>query len=95
MTRPDIELHIDELVLRGFESMSANDRRAIAAAIEAELSRLLLASEGPSWESAAGSRPSLRADEVTLTADGDATALGTSVAATLYRALDAAARGGA
>lgn len=92
MTRPVIELHIEELVLRGFESV---DRRAVAAAVEAELGRLLLASEGTSWASAGGSRPSLRAGEVTLAADADATALGTGVAAMLYRALEAAARGGA
>jgi hypothetical protein len=40
MTAPRIELHIEELVLHGFER---RDRHAIADAFELELSRLLSA----------------------------------------------------
>jgi hypothetical protein len=36
-TRPNIELHIEELVLHGF---SPSDRSAIGAAVESELARL-------------------------------------------------------
>lgn len=38
VNRPNVELHIEELVLHGFAQA---DRRAITAAIEAELGRLL------------------------------------------------------
>ena len=38
MKRPNINLHIDELVLHGF---AAGDRYAIADAVQSELSRLL------------------------------------------------------
>jgi hypothetical protein len=38
VSRPSVELHIEQLVLRGF---SPGDKHAIAAALESELVRLL------------------------------------------------------
>jgi hypothetical protein len=85
-----IEVHIDELVLRGVAPV---DRAALAATLEAELGRLLQATDGRDWASASGARPSLDGGSVEVGADaGD---LGTQLAATLHATLAALTGGGA
>jgi hypothetical protein len=79
-----IEVHIEELVLRGFPGV---DRYEVAAAVERELERLMLASEGGAWEQAAGSRPSLDGGQVELARTGDASVLGEAIGAALHRSL--------
>jgi len=44
VVKPNIKLHIDELVLHGF---APGDRYAIAAAVERELAQLFTADQGP------------------------------------------------
>jgi hypothetical protein len=84
-----IELHIEELVLRGVGDL---DRRVLQAAVEEELSRLLATEVAP-WAAAAGSRPSLWAGRVGVT--GNPQLLGRQLAATLHASLAGlAARGG-
>jgi hypothetical protein len=79
-----IELHIEELVLRGFGPL---DRPAIAAAVEAELGRLLLTSDLRYWHVAAGSRPSVDGGEFVLEGAASTTALGSSIAAAVHTSL--------
>ncbi|HYO14003.1 MAG TPA: hypothetical protein VE685_12480 [Thermoanaerobaculia bacterium] len=53
MKRPNLEIHIEELILRG---MPPGSKRGLAEAIEAEVRRLI--QEGgmpPGWENAGGS----------------------------------------
>lgn len=92
MSRPPvIELHIEELVLRGVSDV---DREALQTAVEEELGRLLTVDDAP-WAAAAGSRPSLTGGEIGLTA-GDPQLLGQRLAAAVHGALSGlATRGGA
>jgi hypothetical protein len=87
-----IELHIDELALEGF---SAADGRAIAAAMERELARLLAGPNAP----LAGARRSLSLDrldagELTLPPRAKPAQIGVAAARAVSRSLGLFARGG-
>jgi hypothetical protein len=86
-----IELHIEELVLRGVGDL---DRRVLQAAVEEELSRLL-ATKGAASADAAGSRASLRTGAIDLSSD-DPQSLGRQLADALHASIAGLAmRGGA
>jgi hypothetical protein len=79
--RPNIELHIEELVLDGF---APGDRQRIGAAVQHELARLL-AERGapPGWEQGgAGAR--MGAGTMRLTAGAKPEAIGAQVARAVY-----------
>lgn len=53
MKRPNVEIHIEELILRG---MPPGSKRGLAEAIEAEVRRLIeVGGLPPGWENAGGS----------------------------------------
>jgi hypothetical protein len=79
-----IELHIDELVLEGFD---ARDRRAIADVLQRELGRLLAERGGP-WTPSAAER--IDAGAVAVARGVAARDVGAAVAAALLRALPGA-----
>src|SRR5262249_16728793 len=82
--KPNIELHIEELVLYGF---ALGDRERIQAAVEQELTRLF-AEEGIPSELTRGGEI-LYPDEGTFTvaAHSRAEAVGVQVASAVYRSL--------
>ena len=79
-----IELHIDELVLEGFD---ARDRRAIADALQRELGQLL-GEGGGAWAPSAAER--VDAGTVAVGRSAPARDVGAAVAAALLRALPVA-----
>ena len=86
-----VTLHIEQLVVRGLP-LTATDRAELAAALEAELGRLLASAEGgPRWTEL-GDRPQLDARPVTHRSGGNPGALGRAVAASLTAALGAGPR---
>ena len=86
MKKPNIKLHIDELVLHGF---APGDRYAIADAVQYELSRLL------AWEfSASTLSPSLvngsealriNAGNIQVTSGAKADSIGVQIAQAVHR----------
>ena len=81
-----ISLHIEELVVRGVP-LTATDRAELAAALEAELSRLLAsAGGGRSWADL-GDRPHVAAEPVTYQPGGSPVALGRAVAESVFAGL--------
>jgi hypothetical protein len=92
-TPPAVELHIDEVTLDGF---SAADGRAIAAAMERELARLLSGPDAP----LGGARRSLSLERLDagalhLPAGAKPGQIGVAAARAISRSLGAVARGGA
>ena len=87
-----VRLHIEEVVVRGLP-LTATDRAELAAALAAELGRLLGAWDGgPKW--APGDRPELEARPITYRPGADAGALGRAVAASLVAGLGKLGGGG-
>jgi hypothetical protein len=88
MRRPNIKLHIEELVLHGF---SPNDRYAIADAVEQELSRLLVTDfEAPQLPpSLAGNRDMPRVDAGTfpVASGAKANSIGAQIAGAVHGGL--------
>ncbi|MEE1782971.1 hypothetical protein PUR71_08585 [Streptomyces sp. SP17BM10] len=76
-----IELHIDHLVLDGFDG-AAGDPRALSAALRAELARLLASTPAATWRPARATV--LRGPEVTVTGPA---ATGRDLADAVYRAV--------
>jgi len=81
-----VRLHIEELVVRGLP-LTATDRAELAAALTAELGRLLAAEDGGRRWAALGDRPELQARPITYRPGADAGALGRAVAASLVAGL--------
>jgi len=81
MTR--IVLHIDRLVLRGIDR---SDAAAVTARIQAELQRLLSASDTAQDIAGAGNRPRV-AGKVRLAAGSATRALGTAVAGRIVQGI--------
>jgi hypothetical protein len=82
MKHPNLEIHIEELILRG---MPPGSRRGLAEAIEAEVRRLI--EEGglpPGWESAGGSLR-LPGGGFEVDPQSKPAAIGTQVAQGLHR----------
>ncbi|MBI1868062.1 MAG: hypothetical protein HYS06_07195 [Methylocystis sp.] len=90
---PRYELRIDELVLEGF---APGDRRAVAAAMESELTRLLSGPDAPF--TAVGARgfsvDSLNAGAFSIAAGASPAAVGVAAARAVGRSLGALSRGG-
>jgi hypothetical protein len=82
--KANVELHIGELVLRG---LPYGQRYRVAAAVEAELKRLL--DEGglsPSL-AAGGTVPQVRVDDLRLAAGAKPDAVGEQIAGRIYTSL--------
>jgi hypothetical protein len=88
--RPDIHLHVDELVLHG---VSPGDRHGVGAAVGDELSRLLTANGLPSAlarGAASGGIDRIDAGSFERSADGPAArpaAVGAQIARAVHRGL--------
>lgn len=86
MTTPDIELHIEELVLHGF---APADRYLIGAAIERELSRLFTDRGLPASLSGGGDFARLPGGSFNVAPGSQAETIGTQVAQSVYRGMKA------
>jgi len=84
VSRPDVDLHIDELILHGF---APGSRQAIAAAIEAELGRLLVAGGVPESFAGGASIASLDAGTFDVGASERPNALGVRIGRSIYQSL--------
>lgn len=87
MRRPNINLHIEELVLHGF---APNDRYAIAEAVERELSRLLaadFAGDLPHALATNSGRPRVDAGSFPLGLGAKADYVGAQIAGTVHGGL--------
>jgi hypothetical protein len=87
MTPAAIHLHINRLVLDGFASLNARDRRRLATALERELGQLLARAPDSLAGMSDGDRARLQAPVVLLPRDADATHIGRALADSLYDAL--------
>lgn len=81
VTPRHIELHIEELVLEGFPP---GDRRHIAAAVQAELTRLFMEQGLPPALSAGTAVPSLDAGAFHMAPDTKPAAVGQQIAGNVY-----------
>ena len=82
--RTSIELHIEELVLHGF---AAADRRAIGAAVEAELTRLLASRGLPASLADGATIRAIDAGRVAVPGDARPANVGVQVAQSVYGGL--------
>jgi hypothetical protein len=82
MTR--VELHIGELVLRG---LPYGQRYRVAAAVEAELTRLLEEGGLPPSLAGGGTVPQVRVDDVRLAAGAKPDAVGQEIAGSIFDSL--------
>ncbi|MBN2385424.1 MAG: hypothetical protein JXB85_00260 [Anaerolineales bacterium] len=85
MSRPRVEILIDELVLDGFRP---GDRQRIAEAFSRELQQLVAAGDAGALAQI-GDRPLLRAGEVPLAPGARAEVVGSQLARTLHTSLTA------
>jgi hypothetical protein len=83
-TRPDIELHIEELVLEGF---APHERQRFAAALEQHLAQLLAERGADALLERGGEVARLDAGSFDAAPSAGAEALGAQVAKALYGAL--------
>jgi hypothetical protein len=81
VNRPNVELHIEELVLHGFP---AGGSRVIAAAIEAELGRLLTANDLPRAFAGGTSIDTLDGGSFEARGDAPPRAMGNDIAQAIY-----------
>lgn len=79
--KPDIELHIDELVLQGF---LPGNRHRIVQAVERELTRLFSEQGAPPSLSQGGSFDQWEGGTFTMAPNANATSIGTQIAQTVY-----------
>lgn len=82
--KANVELHIDELVLRGLPSWQ---RDRIAAAVEAELQRLLDEGGLPTMLAAGGTVPEVAVDDLQLAASAKTEVVGAQIAGSIYSSL--------
>lgn len=82
MRRPDVTVHIEELVLHGFD---AADRHRIGDAVQRELARLL--AERGLGSATPAARPFASTGNVTLRRDAPARAVGSNVARAVFGVL--------
>ena len=81
MTTPNIELHIEELVLHGF---TPGDRYSIGAAVERELTRLFGEQGIPPSLMSGGEIARLNGGSFTVAHGSKAEVIGTQVAQSVY-----------
>jgi len=79
--KPDIELHIEELVLHG---VSRSDARRVGVAVEAELGRMLAEQGLPSGLRGGAEIGALDAGQVSLGVTARPESTGTAVAKAVY-----------
>jgi hypothetical protein len=79
--RANVELHIEELTLDGFDAI---DRYGVAAAFESELARLLAEQGVPAGLEKGFERQHAGAADFQLAPDSTAETIGTEVARSLY-----------
>ena len=79
--KPNIELHIDEMILRGVPYVQ---RRRVVAAIEVELMRLLGEQDLPETLAQDGALPQIKLDELPEFNGMKAQAIGTQIAQQVY-----------
>ncbi len=84
--KPNIELHIDELILRG---VPYAQRRRIVAAIEQELTRLLGTQGLPEALVQSGTIPYIRLDDVQVEENAKPSVVGSQIARQVYGSLTA------
>ena len=82
--KPDIEIHIGELVLEGF---SAHDRYRIAGAIEKELRRLIREKGFPGMHSDNANLEAVNAGTIMSGTNAKAGTVGFNVANSVYKVL--------
>ncbi len=82
--KANVELHIGELVLR---ELPCGQRDRVAAAVEAELKRLLDEGGLPPSLAAGGTVPQVRVDDLRLETGARPSAVGTQIAGSIYRSL--------
>lgn len=86
-TQPDIQLHIDQLILDGLPIDRAQ-APIVQAAVEAELSRLLTVHGfSAGWQSS-GAVPSLNASSIQVSAGSTPTQMGLQIAQSVYSGLN-------
>ena len=83
-TRPNVDLHIERLVLDGFAGL---DRAALGAAVEAELTRLVAAHGVSPGLAGGGHTPHVDGGRISSGPGASAAALGVQVAQAVYRGL--------
>jgi hypothetical protein len=83
MSRPDIHLHIERLILDGLP-IERSQGSSVQAAIEAELSRLLTENGLAAHLHADGAMPSVHANAIQLTVNSSPTQVGTQIAQSVY-----------
>lgn len=79
--KPEVELHIDELILHGFY---VHDRSAIAEAVQSEMTRLFTEQGIPSSLTQQRTIPSLRAGSFNFQQQTGAENLGNNIANSVY-----------
>jgi hypothetical protein len=79
-----VVMHIDSLVLKGFRY---GDRRAIAAALQDELVRVLAAPEKARQLVGLGSTPQVRIGNVNMGADSEPAKIGAAVGSAIGKGL--------
>lgn len=84
MTSPNIDLHIDRLVLHGFDPI---DRAQLRAAVEAELGRLFAEHGAASSLHQQAYTPRLDGGNFTLAPDAGAETIGRHIAQAVYGGL--------
>lgn len=82
--KTNVELHIGELILRG---LPYGQRYRVAAAVEAELKRLLDEGGLPPSLAAGGSVPQVQVDNLRVEAGAKPGAVGTQIAGAIYSRL--------
>ena len=79
--KPNIELHIDELILRG---VPYTQRRRVVAAIELELTHLIGEQGLPEHLAQGGTLPQIKINAMRMTDDARPQVIGTQIARQVY-----------
>jgi len=93
MTTPNLEIHIEELVLQGFDGLSARswqgmDRARISATVQSELARLFTERGIPPSLNRGGQVTSLDGGALDIAPGSGVEAIGSQIAQALYRGLN-------
>jgi hypothetical protein len=82
--KPDIELHIEELILHG---LRPGDRYRISEELQLELARLLREKDVPSLLAQGGEYPRINSGTIKIEPASDAQSIGRRIAGTVYESL--------